>query len=207
MIIVGAKGFAKQLTEIIYQLGLEKDLCFFDNVSSGPKVLFGHPILTEYSQVERVFLSNNFFSLGVGGPQLRCKLALQFMQLGGQLQSVISPYANISRFCTVENGASILTGATVENDVSVKEGVLINTHASLHHDSSIGAYSEIAPGARVLGGCILEEEVYIGTNAVILPKLKVGWGVVVGAGAIVTKNVESNTVVLGNPARHLRYLT
>ncbi len=44
----------------------------------------------------------------------------------------------------------------------------------------------------------------VGTNATVLPGLSLGEGAIVGAGAVVTKDVPAYTVVAGNPARPLR---
>jgi len=47
---------------------------------------------------------------------------------------------------------------------------------------------------------------FIGANVTILPGITIGDRVVVGAGSVVTKNVESDTVVCGNPAKVLKKL-
>ena len=57
------------------------------------------------------------------------------------------------------------------------------------------------PGARLSGGVSLEDEVFIGTNASILPGLHIGKGASIGAGAVVTKDVPANTIVKGVPAK------
>jgi len=52
---------------------------------------------------------------------------------------------------------------------------------------------------------VIEDDVWIGNNVVILPGCKfIGRGSIIGAGSIVTRNVERYTVVAGNPARKLR---
>ena len=48
-------------------------------------------------------------------------------------------------------------------------------------------------------------DVWIGRDAIILPGVSIGDGAVVGAGAIVTKNVDAYSIVAGNPARHIKY--
>ena len=49
-------------------------------------------------------------------------------------------------------------------------------------------------------------DVWIGVNVTILPGVTIGENAVVGAGAVVTKDVPDNAVVVGNPARVIRYL-
>ena len=48
-------------------------------------------------------------------------------------------------------------------------------------------------------------QVYIGANSVILPGVKIGKGAVIAAGSIVTKDVDENAIVMGNPAKLFRY--
>ena len=47
----------------------------------------------------------------------------------------------------------------------------------------------------------IADKVWIGANVVVLPGVSIGFGAVVGAGSVVTKDVPENTVVVGNPAR------
>ena len=54
-------------------------------------------------------------------------------------------------------------------------------------------------------GVVIEDDVWVGTRAVILSGVTVGRGAVVAAGAVVTKDVEPYAIVGGNPARLIRY--
>lgn len=47
----------------------------------------------------------------------------------------------------------------------------------------------------------IEGDVFIGARALILKGVRIGWGAVIGAGAVVTKHVEACQIVAGNPAR------
>lgn len=54
-------------------------------------------------------------------------------------------------------------------------------------------------------GVVIEDDVWVGTRAVILSGVRIGRGAVVGAGAVVTKSVPAYGIVVGNPARLLRF--
>ena len=53
--------------------------------------------------------------------------------------------------------------------------------------------------------CTIGNYSNIGTNATILPKIKIGKNVIVGAGTVVTKDVEDNAVVVGIPGKIIKY--
>ena len=203
MIIIGAKGFAKQLVEIFFQQNKTDSLFFFDDVSNDiPDTIYEITVLRNRNVVREIFASGRTeFCLGIGTPQHRKTLANEFESLGGKLTSVISEHSHIaSKVKHIGNGVTILPGVILENDVTIQDGVLLNSLCSIHHDSFIGSYSEISPGARILGNCYIGNECIIGANAVILPKLTVHDEAVVGAGAVVTKNVLGQTTVVGVPA-------
>lgn len=52
---------------------------------------------------------------------------------------------------------------------------------------------------------IIKDDVWIGSNAVIMPGITIGKGAVIGAGAVVTKDVPPNAIVMGIPAKLVKY--
>jgi sugar O-acyltransferase (sialic acid O-acetyltransferase NeuD family) len=207
MLVIGAKGFAKQLFELFCQLNELDNLYFYDDLTQNcPDSLFGkYPVLKSQDEAKELFRTNNSFTLGIGNPYLRYKLANKFINLGGSLSSVISPKAYIGKYeNNIGNGVNILTGVIIENNVHISKGVLLNLNCTITHDTSIGEFSEISVGAHLSGGSVVGNFCSIGTGAVLLPKVKLGNNVVVGAGAVVVDNIDDNTVVAGVPARILR---
>ena len=51
---------------------------------------------------------------------------------------------------------------------------------------------------------VIEDKVWIGINSTILPGVRIGYGAIVGAGSVVTKDVPAMTIVAGNPARIIK---
>lgn len=56
-----------------------------------------------------------------------------------------------------------------------------------------------------VGDIIIEDNVWIGLSVIILPNVRIGEGAVVGMGAVVTKDVPKCAVVVGNPAKVIKY--
>ncbi|WP_400086333.1 acyltransferase [Yoonia sp. R78084] len=83
-------------------------------------------------------------------------------------------------------------GLTIHDDVMVSEHALIFTH-----DHGLDPHSLARPAPKVIGA-----GVWIGARAVILPSCaQIGTHAVIGAGAIVTRDVPAGAIVAGNPAR------
>lgn len=88
----------------------------------------------------------------------------------------------------------------ISNHVMVGPGVQMYTAA---HDLQAEARNQ---GWEVAKPITIEDNVWIGGNAILLPGVRIGRNAVVGAGAVVTKDVPANAVVAGNPARVMRVI-
>jgi maltose O-acetyltransferase len=90
------------------------------------------------------------------------------------------------------------------NTVHIGHHVMIGPNVQIYtpaHDLQAEARIQ---GWEVAKPIVIEDNVWIGGGAILLPGVTIGRNAVVGAGAVVTRNVPANTVVVGNPARVLR---
>jgi acetyltransferase-like isoleucine patch superfamily enzyme len=92
-------------------------------------------------------------------------------------------------------------GITIEDHVMLGSGVHIYVH---NHQFESLDIPLIDQGAYASEAVILKSGCWIGAGAIILPGITVGENAVIGAGSVVTKNVDSGSVVAGNPARFIR---
>ncbi|MDX1774894.1 NeuD/PglB/VioB family sugar acetyltransferase [Oceanihabitans sediminis] len=211
MLIIGAKGFAKEVLEVLFQekRNLLDNLVFYDDVSElETEVMYGkYPILrTEQAASDYFKQKDNRFTIGIGNPYLRYKLANKFQDLGGVLISTISKNAGIGHFnINIGPGCNVFEQTIISNDVTIGKGVIIYYNSLITHDVVVGDFVELSPGSVLLGRSIIGDFTHIGSGATILQDIKIGSGVVVAAGAVVTKDVPDNCMVAGVPAIIKKY--
>ena len=109
--------------------------------------------------------------------------------------------------CSVGTNAALEAGNRIGNGTRIHSGCFL-AHVTLGARVFLGPHVVFTDDPHpmcpryldcVLGATV-EDDVSIGANATILPGLRIGAGSLIGAGSVVTKNVEAGIVVAGNPA-------
>lgn len=204
MLIIGARGLAKELLEIIHRVYNTDNLCFYDDVNDdNPDKLFNSfPILKSIFEAEKYFKDiSNEFVIGIGNPILRKKMYDKFSEIGGKALTIISNTSEVGSFGNeIEDGVIITSGTIITNSIKIKKGTLINLSSTIGHDTVIGEFVEICPNVSISGHCEIGNLVFIGTGATILPNVKIGDNSIIAAGSVVTQNVPNNVLVAGVPA-------
>lgn len=207
MLIIGAKGFAKEVLEICHQNNDLSNLAFYDDVNNdiSGKLYGEFPIIKSLEEAKAYFKNvDNRFSIGIGNPRIRETIYNKFIEIGGVFSSTIAQSSIIGHYGNIiGDGCNIMQNTVITNDIVIGKGVLINQISSIGHDVVIGDFVEICPNVSISGNCYIGEGTFIGTNAVILPKINIGKNVVIGASAVVTKDIPDNSTAIGIPAKIL----
>jgi len=103
----------------------------------------------------------------------------------------------------VHETAQLLAGCIVNDGAYLPQGVIVNSNAIVEHDVLLKEFSHVATGAVVGAGSCLDERVFVGMNATVLPGIHIGRDVIIGAGAVVTSDVAPGLTMVGVPARIL----
>lgn len=205
MLIIGAKGFAKEILEIFHQKEQDEKLYFYDDISLDiptTKLFDKYPILKSEKEAEKYFHEiSPEFVIGIGNPKLRKIMYDKFVRLGGKPHTVISKNAEIGSFDNViEDGVIITSGVIITNSVKIGKGTSINISSTISHDCNIGNFVEIAPNVSITGRCNIGDLTFIGAGATIIPDITIGQNSIIAAGAVVTKDIPDNVLVAGIPA-------
>jgi sugar O-acyltransferase (sialic acid O-acetyltransferase NeuD family) len=212
-IIWGGTGQAKVAYDILLEEGVQV-IHFFENNASVASPLANIPI--SYGLEGFLFfvdaLKDNQLNpsdvdcvaaIGGGNGEAREGMTKLMESHGFKPRSLIHKSAIISPFASIGDRVQVLAGSIIGAFASVGDYSIINSGANVDHDCKIGKNCHLAPRAALAGEITIEDNVYVGTNATILPRLRICAGAMIGAGAVVTKDVSVGAVVVGNPARPL----
>ena len=112
--------------------------------------------------------------------------------------TVVASTASIGNCCYFGPNVSIAPFAKIGSFA------YINRNASVGHHTQIGEFCTLNPGCNIGGNTMIGNNVTIGMGASVFDNIVIGENVTIGAGSVVTKNVPSNTIVYGVPAKPIR---
>ncbi len=118
---------------------------------------------------------------------------------GFSFENAFFPGVYIDKSATLGVGNVIAAGCKILPNASVGNCCFMCVTSSVDHDCQVADGVYLAPGATLCGGAVIEEGAFIGANATILPEIRVGKYAVIGAGAVVSRDVAPGSTVIGVP--------
>ena len=143
---------------------------------------------------------------GVGDNSLRRQLYEKVIQLGFQIATPIHPNAIIAASSEVGMGSAVLACAVINASARLGKNVIVNTGAIVEHDCVVEDHAHLATGCRLASNVFVGVGSHIGVGACVRQYMRIGRNAVVGAGAVVVKDVPEIAVVVGVPARVIKWL-
>lgn len=199
MFIYGASGHGLVIWDILQQLNIPV-IAFLDDY-------FGKADFHGLQVVKPEILSQKLdvpVILAIGDNDARKTIS---KKLQANFTTAIHPAAIVSQSAQIGPGTVVMAMAVVNPYVQIGKHAIINTAASVDHECELGDYVHISPNATLAGRVKVGECTHIGAGSVIIQGIQIGKGCIIGAGAVVIRDVPDYAVVVGNPAKILRYRT
>jgi sugar O-acyltransferase (sialic acid O-acetyltransferase NeuD family) len=195
--VIGAGGHARVVISTLSAAGFEVAGVFDDDPVTWGTTVAGIPVRGPVADVER--RSHRCAVVAIGDNSVRDEITRSLPSL--EWTTVVHPAASVDASARLGPGAVVCAGAIIQPAATIGAHVIINTAASVDHDCTLEEYAHLAPGVRLAGGVRIGRGALLGIGSVVIPNLSIGEWTVVGAGAVVVRDLPPRVTAVGVPAR------
>ena len=208
--IIGAGGFGREVKMLIDQINrkeIKYDIIgFYDDDNTLPEVINGVPFLGSIENLSKLD-KNVSIALGIGEPKIKKQIIKLLERYDFEFPSLIHPSVHTQNDnISIGKGCIICANTIITCDINIGEFVTLNLSCTVGHDTKIESFSSFMPSVNISGEVIVNEGVYVGTGAKIINQLQIGKHSIIGAGAVVSKSIEQNSLAVGVPAKIIKKL-
>ena len=207
LFILGAGGFAREVAWLVKEINTQNpqwELQGFVEHSSDSTARFINDLPIISLETATIDLSGTWAVAAIGNSANRARAVRDAEAKGIRFATLVHPSVKMhSQTVSFSAGTIICAGTILTTDITIGKHVIINLDCTVGHDSIIEDFVTISPGVHLSGHTKIRHGAYIGTGAVTIERLEIGENAVVGAGAVVTRDIPSNVTACGVPARPL----
>ena len=218
LIIIGAGGFGREvkwLTERINQRCLEKtgqkkwELVGFldDGIPAGTNIQ-GIPVLGGLQWLEQQKEKLNLVC-AVGSANTRERIINCIRSLKNSqnfcFPAMCDPTAVFASDLRLEQGCIICAGTVLTVNVQMEEFCIVNLSCTIGHDVSLKPFVTVYPGVNVSGCVQVGKGSELGTGSCVIQGIQIEKNVIVGAGAVVIRDLPEGCTAVGSPALPVKY--
>lgn len=202
--IVGASGFASEVTEYIGSMDVYSVAGYFDlNEEDYSRYGFSSPFLGNEDEYQGI--SGKSIVIAISDYALRKKIYDKLIKKQCAFPNIIHNSSFVSKSASLGEASIICPFVTITSNARIGDNFHANIYSYVAHDCIIGNNVTLAPSVKCNGNVVIEDNVYIGTGAILFQgkngkPLRIGEGAVIAAGSVVTKSVPAGLTVFGNPA-------
>lgn len=208
LVIIGAGGFGREVAWLVERMNKMEQRYhlagFVDDGKQPGELIDDYPVLgnMEWLLSQEEDLS---IAVAVGNAGTRKRLAQIVQKKRGIIfPNLIDPSVRMSERVQLGMGNIITAGTTMTVDILLGDFNILNLHSTVGHDVRMESYITVYPGANISGAVTIGECCELGTGCQIIQGLSITEQVILGAGAVVTKNIVQKGTYVGVPAQKVR---
>ena len=204
--IVGAGGFGRELHSYVLRHPAHgRDWTFAGFLDDNLDALKDYGSFAPVTGLrEHLPGPDRVYLCGLGLPATKARLTEPLLKAGAEVISLVHPSVVMGERVKLGQGVILCPGAILSCDIQLGDFVVINLNSTIGHDVTVGDWTTVSAQCDLTGHVKVEDRVFMGSKACVIPSRKVGSGSLVGAGAVVVRDVPPGVTVVGNPAATLK---
>jgi sugar O-acyltransferase (sialic acid O-acetyltransferase NeuD family) len=166
----------------------------------------GFPVFS-FSEVEKLIVRSEVrIFVAISASQMntsRTRVYNRLKLLGCNFATYISPKSFVSSKSTIGENVFIFEENVIQSGVSIGNNTVLWSGNHIGHQSTIGSNVFFASHVVLSGYCSVGEYCYFGVNSTIVDHLKIAPGTLIGAGSLILRDTEPNSVYVGSPGKRI----
>ena len=207
-VIIGAGTYGEVYLAYLQEAGIEIVGFLDDDPKYANQCIRGIPVLGTISKLNTLMETNGIEAVycPLGNNKLRVKFLERAREFGYKTPNYIHPSVIISPNVTIGDGVYILLGTTIMPHTTIKDYVMISMGVHLAHHCVLEEGVFLSTGCNFGASIHAHKYAYCGISSTIMTGIhELGEDCLIGAGAVVIKDVSDGAVMAGVPAKVLRY--
>lgn len=207
-IIIGSGTYGQVYLSYLREAGVEVIGFLDDNPNEHGKIYEGIPVLGDRNMLKTLKQSIGVDSVycPIGNNRIRVNLLEFASSLGYNTPNYIHPSVIISPKVEIGEGVYILMGSMIMPYTKISNYTMISMNVCVAHHSVLNKGVFLSTGVNFGASIIAEEKAYCGISSTIMTGVtRLGKDCLIGAGAVVIKDVPDEAIMAGVPAKVLRF--
>lgn len=203
--IIGAGTYGEVMCELADILGYKVKGFYDEDDEKKNKIVMGVRVIGKFSELNDDEIKNKQFIVAIGNNSIRHELMKRINNIGGKTPTLIHPSAVVSPSAEIGKGVYIHANAYIWTKVKIGNYCVISPNVVIAHHTKLGEACLISTLSGIGASIKINDRVFVGMGSTVVTGLSViGANSIIGAGAVVLKDVESKSVYTGVPAKKLR---
>jgi sugar O-acyltransferase (sialic acid O-acetyltransferase NeuD family) len=206
LLLIGGGGHCKSCIDVIEEEGKYTIEGIIDSIDKVGTRVLNYTVIGDDDSIEQYIARGFYFLITIGqvrSAEKRKKLYNGIKNRNGNLATIISPLAKVSRYAHVGEGSIVMHGVYINADANVGNNVILNTGCLIEHDAVIKDHVHVSTHAVINGAAFIGEGSFIGSKSVLVQGAQLNSEIILGAGSVVVKDIRTPGVYVGNPTKQL----
>ena len=202
LIVIGAGGHAVSVANVAESSGFS--VKYFVDTNRAGGSIFNIPIFADI--VDSLDYTNCNFAIAIGDNANRERVYNEMIEKCRSISfpPLIHNSVVVSIFSDICEGSVIMPGVVIGPNTKIGKFCILNTRASIDHDSVMSDFSSLAPGVVTGGTVSIGIRSVVSIGAIVKHNIEIGNDSVLGASSYLNKNLSSNKLAYGVPAKVIR---
>ncbi|TDW29947.1 NeuD/PglB/VioB family sugar acetyltransferase [Cryobacterium psychrophilum] len=202
LLLIGASGLAREVLSLLRTQSDSRTVLFVDDDPAlWGTTIDGAPVVGGLSEVTNHPTAQIVICVGRGAG--RAALIERLGVTPGRYARVIHRSVEVPDSCRVGAGSILLAGVVLTTDVHIGDHVVVMPNVTMTHGNRVDSLATLCAGVTLGGDVFIGTMAYLGMNASVRERVRIGQGAVLGMGSAVLQDVPDRESWVGVPARRL----